>query len=218
MKMKHDNLWRANPDTAEEMDEIERRRKRAMRTAITLPRPGRRRQRRRQRVLMRRPVPSKRGAAPAVQQSAPDDRGEQGRPAPMRTARSPPCPWTSPPIRPRQRGSTRMRCAPRSGRTARRRASRRLCAYVSAVLSFPSSTASSYLEVELLDSDGSKAADVGVAYSLDYGTCTVVPFESLTGGSEKPERIERGAMLYEARPAYEGAVAPIPSSAICPQP
>ena len=36
MKMKHDNLWRANPDTAEEMDEIERRRKRAMRTAITL--------------------------------------------------------------------------------------------------------------------------------------------------------------------------------------
>ena len=65
-------------------------------------------------------------------------------------------------------------------------------AYVSAVLSFPSSTASSYLEVELLDSDGSKAADVGVAYSLDYGTCTVVPLESLTGGSEKPERIERG--------------------------
>ena len=36
MKMKHDNLWRANPDTAEEMDEIERRRKRAMRQAAAM--------------------------------------------------------------------------------------------------------------------------------------------------------------------------------------
>ena len=137
MKMKHDNLWRANPDTAEEMDEIERRRKRAMRTAITLLALA---------VAVNvavnefscvGPSPSKRDAAPAVQQSAPDDRGGAGQ-------------------------------------------------------AFPSSTASSYLEVELLDSDGSKAADVGVAYSLDYGTCTVVPLESLTGGSEKPERIERG--------------------------
>lgn len=34
--LKHDNLWGANPDTAEEMDEIERRRKKAMRTALLL--------------------------------------------------------------------------------------------------------------------------------------------------------------------------------------
>ena len=67
MKMKHDNLWRANPDTAEEMDEIERRRKRAMRTAITLLALA---------VAVNvavnefscvGPSPSKRDAAPAVQ-------------------------------------------------------------------------------------------------------------------------------------------------------
>ena len=78
MKMKHDNLWRANPDTAEEMDEIERRRKRAMRTAITLLALA---------VAVNvavnefscvGPSPSKRDAAPAVQQSAPDDRGGAG--------------------------------------------------------------------------------------------------------------------------------------------
>ena len=34
--LKHDNPWGANPDTAEEMDEIERRRKKAMRTALLL--------------------------------------------------------------------------------------------------------------------------------------------------------------------------------------
>lgn len=76
--MKHDNLWRANPDTAEEMDEIERRRKRAMRTAITLLALA---------VAVNvavnefscvGPSPSKRDAAPAVQQSAPDDRGGSG--------------------------------------------------------------------------------------------------------------------------------------------
>ena len=119
MKMKHDNLWRANPDTAEEMDEIERRRKRAMRTAITLLALA---------VAVNvavnefscvGPSPSKRDAAPAVQQSAPDDRGGAG-----------------------QAGA---------------------------------------------DADGEEPA-----LSLDYGTCTVVPLESLTGGSEKPERIERG--------------------------
>lgn len=77
--MKHDNLWRANPDTAEEMDEIERRRKRAMRTAITLLALA---------VAVNvavnefscvGPSSSKRDAAPpAVQQSAPDDRGGAG--------------------------------------------------------------------------------------------------------------------------------------------
>lgn len=110
----------------------------------------------------------------------------------MRTARSPPCPWTSPPD---QAEATRVdQDAVRAalGAYCKEKGIEASRAYVSAVLSFPSSTASSYLEVELLDSDGSKAADVGVAYSLDYGTCTVVPLESLTGGSEKPERIERG--------------------------
>ena len=182
MKMKHDNLWRANPDTAEEMDEIERRRKRAMRTAITLLALA---------VAVNvavnefscvGPSPSKRDAAPAVQQSAPDDRGGAE-------------PALSLDIAPDQAEATRVdQDAVRAalGAYCKEKGIEASRAYVSAVLSFPSSTASSYLEVELLDSDGSKAADVGVAYSLDYGTCTVVPLESLTGGSEKPERIERG--------------------------
>ena len=189
MKMKHDNLWRANPDTAEEMDEIERRRKRAMRTAITLLALA---------VAVNvavnefscvGPSSSKRDAAPpAVQQSAPDDRGGAGQAGAD-------APALSLDIATDQAEATRV------DQDAVRGALGAYCkemgieasrAYVSAVLSFPSSTASSYLEVELLDSDGSKAADVGVAYSLDYGTCTVVPLESLTGGSEKPERIERG--------------------------
>ena len=183
MKMKHDNLWRANPDTAEEMDEIERRRKRAMRTAITLLALA---------VAVNvavnefscvGPSPSKRDAAPAVQQSAPDDRGGAGQAGADADGEEP---ALSLDIAPDQAEATRVdQHAVRAALEASR-------AYVSAVLSFPSSTASSYLEVELLDSDGSKAADVGVAYSLDYGTCTVVPLESLTGGSEKPERIERG--------------------------
>ena len=175
MKMKHDNLWRANPDTAEEMDEIERRRKRAMRTAITLLALA---------VAVNvavnefscvGPSPSKRDAAPA------DADGEE--------------PALSLDIAPDQAEATRVdQDAVRAalGAYCKEKGIEASRAYVSAVLSFPSSTASSYLEVELLDSDGSKAADVGVAYSLDYGTCTVVPLESLTGGSEKPERIERG--------------------------
>lgn len=193
MKMKHDNLWRANPDTAEEMDEIERRRKQTMRTAVILLALA---------VAVNvavnesscvGPSSSKRdAAAPAVQQSAPDDRGGSGQAGADADGEEP---ALSLDIAPDQAEATRV------DQDAVRGALGAYCkemgieasrAYVSAVLSFPSSTASSYLEVELLDSDGSKAADVGVAYSLDYGTCTVVPLESLTGGSEKPERIERG--------------------------
>ena len=176
MKMKHDNLWRANPDTAEEMDEIERRRKRAMRTAITL-------------LALAVAVNV---AAPAVQQSAPDDRGGAGQAGADADGEEP---ALSLDIAPDQAEATRVdQDAVRAalGAYCKEKGIEASRAYVSAVLSFPSSTASSYLEVELLDSDGSKAADVGVAYSLDYGTCTVVPLESLTGGSEKPERIERG--------------------------
>lgn len=192
--MKHDNLWRANPDTAEEMDEIERRRKQTMRTAVILLALA---------VAVNvavnefscvGPSSSKRdAAAPAVQQSAPDDRGGGSGQAGADADGEEPA--LSLDIAPDQAEATRV------DQDAVRGALGAYCkemgieasrAYVSAVLSFPSSTASSYLEVELLDSDGSKAADVGVAYSLDYGTCTVVPLESLTGGSEKPERIERG--------------------------
>ena len=192
MKMKHDNLWRANPDTAEEMDEIERRRKRAMRTAITLLALA---------VAVNvavnefscvGPSPSKRDAAPAVQQSAPDDRGGAGQAGADADGEEP---ALSLDIAPDQAEATRVdQDAVRAalGAYCKEKGIEASRAYVSVVLSFPSSTASSYLEVELLDSDGSKAADVGVAYSLDYGTCTVVPLESLTGGSEKPERIERG--------------------------
>ena len=162
--MKHDNLWRANPDTAEEMDEIERRRKRAMRTAITL-------------------------LALAVAVNVAVNEFSCVGPSPSKRDA------LSLDIAPDQAEATRVdQDAVRAalGAYCKEKGIEASRAYVSAVLSFPSSTASSYLEVELLDSDGSKAADVGVAYSLDYGTCTVVPLESLTGGSEKPERIERG--------------------------
>ena len=185
MKMKHDNLWRANPDTAEEMDEIERRRKQTMRTAVILLALA---------VAVNvavnefscvGPSSSKRdAAAPAVQQSAPDDRGGSGQAGADADGEEPALSLDIAPDQDAVRGALGAYCKEMGIEASR--------AYVSAVLSFPSSTASSYLEVELLDSDGSKAADVGVAYSLDYGTCTVVPLESLTGGSEKPERIERG--------------------------
>ena len=167
--LKHDNLWGANPDTAEEMDEIERRRKKAMRTALLLLAL----------VVALNVVINEffygglfaskgSAAAPVAQQPEPSGQGAGGGE-----------PALSLVIDADQAAATRV------DQDAAR-------AYVSAVLVFPSAAASSYLEVELLDSDGAKAADVGVAYSLDYGTCTVVPLESLTGGSEPPERIERG--------------------------
>ena len=188
--LKHDNPWRANPDTAEEMDEIERRRKKAMRTALLLL------------ALVVAlnvvinelscvgPSAAKRNAGvPVAQQPEPAGQGDAGQDAAGGE------PALSLDIAPDQAAATRV------DQDAARAALEAYCkeagveasrAYVSAVLVFPSAAASSYLEAELLDSDGAKVADVGVAYSLDYGTCTVVPLESLTGGSEKPERIERG--------------------------
>lgn len=183
--LKHDNLWGANPDTAEEMDEIERRRKKAMRTALLLLAL----------VVALNVVINEffygglfaskgSAAAPVAQQPEPSGQGAGGGE-----------PALSLDIDADQAAATRV------DQDAARAALEAHCkeagveaarAYVSAVLVFPSAAASSYLEVELLDSDGAKAADVGVAYSLDYGTCTVVPLESLTGGSEPPERIERG--------------------------
>lgn len=188
--LKHDNPWGANPDTAEEMDEIERRRKKAMRTALLLLAL----------VVALNVVINEffygglfaskgSAAAPVAQQPEPSGRGDADQGAAGGE------PALSLDIDPDQAAATRV------DQDAARAALEAYCkeegveaarAYVSAVLVFPSAAASSYLEVELLDSDGAKAADVGVAYSLDYGTCTVVPLESLTGGSEPPERIGRG--------------------------
>ena len=129
-------------------------------------------------------------AAPAARQSAPDDRSGGGQVADTDGGE----PSLSLDIAPEQAEATGI------DQDAVRLALEAHCeetgveasvAYVSAVLDFPSAASSSYLEVELLDPDGAKVVDVGVAYSLDYGTCTVVPLESLTGGSEPPERIER---------------------------
>ena len=156
--MKHDHLWRANPDTAEEMDEIERRRKRAMRTAITLLALA---------VAVNvavnefscvGPSPSKRDAAPAVQQSAPDDRGGAGQAGADADGEEP---ALSLDIAPEQAEATRVdQDAVRAalGAYCKEKGIEASRAYVSAVLSFPSSTASSYLEVELLDSEGRTAA------------------------------------------------------------
>ena len=141
---------------------------------------------------MRRPVPfqeGRRARRPAIRAGRPGGAGQAGADADGEE------PALSLDIAPDQAEATRVdQDAVRAalGAYCKEKGIEASRAYVSAVLSFPSSTASSYLEVELLDSDGSKAADVGIAYSLDYGTCTVVPLESLTGGSEKPERIERG--------------------------
>lgn len=187
--MKHENLWRANPNTAEEMDEIERRRKKVMRTAALLLALV---------VALNVAVnelscvgPSaKRDAAdPVVQRTASVDQ-ERGQAAGGDGKE----PALSLDIAPEQAEATRvdqgavLDALEAHCKEAGLEAS---SAYVSAVLEFPSSNSSSYLEVALLDRGGEKVGDVGVAYSLDYGTCTVVPLESLTGGSEPPERIER---------------------------
>lgn len=191
MKLRHDDLWSTNPDTAEEFDELEKRRRKAMRTAflvlalvVALN------------VAVNEfscigPSAKQRGGAPATQQSDPVDQGRGGQGAAGDDGAEP---GLSLDIAPEQAEMTRVDHGAVVGalekycKEAGIEASR---AYVAAVLSYPSSAASSYLEVELLGPDGAKVGDAGVAYSLDYGTATVVPLDSLTGGSEPPERIAR---------------------------